>query len=309
MKRSIALLCLLAAACSGSRPAYSPEDPLSQKPRAEPFYEAARSTAAAEPGGRLLFRALVPEGYRRSEGRLTAPVVAVFSKDVYEGEAAIVVERYSEADGNAVSKESFLRNLNPRPGEVSLGRHSIGGRSFEVYHGIEFTSFDRRIQPNDPYADALGAAIRPPRLSLFERRRFPPGGNAYRLYRCRKLGAWGLLGDYRRLRAKERLEEFQAEHGGRGDRRLLATCFGSTVAWAVAQGETVPRIPKPSRRRLRIMAREEWTHGASRRVERECVHLRDIPGGFLVLRFRAARHSFRREHEAFETFLSLLSLE
>ncbi len=55
--------------------------------------------------------------------------------------------------------------------------------------------------------------------------------------------------------------------------------------------------------RLRILARDEWRHGAARRVERECVHLMDWEGGFLALRFRSPRDTYRQEFASFEAFL------
>ncbi|OGR60635.1 MAG: hypothetical protein A2X36_04845 [Elusimicrobia bacterium GWA2_69_24] len=238
---------------------------------------------------------------------VSEPVLLMIAKEVYGGEAAVVVERYAVQDGNAVDKETFIKNLLPDQREVRPVQHTIGGQTFSVYHGLDFTFYDRRIGPGDPYSDALAGSIQPPKLSWLEGRRFPIGGEAYKLYRCRRLGAWDVLGDYRRALASGKVEDFLSKIRGSTDGKLIAPCFGRTVMHAVAERQPVPKIQKPSMARLRIMARDEWAHGAARRLERECLHLRDVPGGFLVLRFRAPKDAFKREHAAFEAFLEGLT--
>lgn len=305
MRRLFPSLLLLACACaSGPAPSeYSPEDPLSGAPKAETFYRVSASTGTAQ---EALFRAVVPKGYRRATGRLMRPVEAIFTRGLFSGEASIVVERYGDGDG--VSRESFLRNLVPAGGDKKASdwrtEHAVGSKKIGVHHGMEFESFTRRIPPFDPFSDFLGGAFRPPRLSLFERRRFPVGGEAYRLHRCRKHGAWGLLKGYRRARRRGRAKEYFWKKLQRGQRLIIATCFGRGALLAMERGDEAPYAPKPTRYRLRIMARDEWAHGASRLVERECILLRDVENGFLVLRFRAPRAEFRREHAVFETFIA-----
>ncbi|MFH2202376.1 MAG: hypothetical protein ABIJ96_04635 [Elusimicrobiota bacterium] len=302
MLRFATALALLGSCCAAARaggPVYAAGDPLGVRRAPITVYDARRSTAP-------LLRAVLAEGYRQSSGEMGAPVLAVFSKTLRVGEAAILVERYSAADGSAADKELFLRNLAPAGETPRETRHKVGALEFPVRHGLEFVRFTRRIGSGDPYSDYLGAHFPPPRLSLFERRRFLVGGEAYRLYRCRRLDAWGMLGDYRRMRRKKRLGEHQRVSLRSTERKIIAACFGREVIMAVGRGDEVPRIPKPSMYRLRIMAREERAHGAVRSVEHECVHLRAIEDGFLVLRFRAPAASFKREHAAFETFLGSL---
>jgi hypothetical protein len=55
--------------------------------------------------------------------------------------------------------------------------------------------------------------------------------------------------------------------------------------------------------RLRIMAREEWTYGASKKVESECVHVRPAGDGFYALRFRAPKPDYESERAVFDRFL------
>jgi hypothetical protein len=64
---------------------------------------------------------------------------------------------------------------------------------------------------------------------------------------------------------------------------------------------------KPSLYRLRLMAREEWAYGASMKVEREAVHLRDAPGGFYALRLRAPKDRFAEELPGFLRFAAEFS--
>lgn len=117
-----------------------------------------------------------------------------------------------------------------------------------------------------------------------------------------------MLKDYRKTLKRGEAAESRSKIRGTKDGKLLGPCFGKTTVQAIAEGKPVPKVPKPSMSRLRIMATDEWHCGASRRIDRECVHIRDIPGGpvpggFMVLRFRAPRHSFKREHKGFLAFL------
>lgn len=291
-------LCLLAAlaACAAPQPGYRADDPLSGARPAQTFYGTAASSGTA------LFAAVMPLDYTASEGTLLAPVEAVLRRDTAFGESAIVVERYGQAWGTNLSREAFTAHLvEGRPPKAS--EHPVAGRSFTVYHDLRFTVSDRRIDNDDPWAGILGQHWLPPKLSAVEGRRFPVGGEAYRLHRCLKLRAWDVLGDYRRAQAGGTLEAFRQSHPAE-ERRLVSTCFGNAVAHAVAEGRTVPRIPKPSRGRLRSMARVEWERGVVTRTERECVALLDAPGGFWVLRLRAPEMAFAAEHPAFLAFLA-----
>jgi hypothetical protein len=283
----------LVAACSASRTAYGPGDPLAGGSAPELF---------AVPGSSAAFTAAVPQGYARAEGG-GLPVAAMFVRTLPGGEADIVVERYTESvDG--IGAETFAENLGPKESARFLTLHKAGGKTLEAYHGMDFESYARQIPVDDPYSDSLGKSIAPPRLSLLEGRRFPKGGDAYRLYRCRKLGAWAILADYRRARGKG-----QAAGGSfwerlpPADRGIAAACFGRHAAAAMRDGAEAPEAAKPSRYRLRIMARDEWLHGAARVVDRECVHIRQAPDGFWAVRLRAPRPAFAREHKAFESFL------
>jgi len=301
MRRApVLLLSLLSCACApGSRTAYGPDDPLTLRTPPRDFYQSSLSSAAAE-GKPPLFRAAVPAGYAVSDGLMGAPVAAIMTKAMPDGEVAVTVELYGEADGG-LDPESFVRRLSPGT-PPAPGRHVVDGKSFEVYHGIDFESFSRRIQVDDPHKASLGT-ITLPGLSPLGRRKFPVGGDAYRLYRCRKLGAWGMLGDYRRAQRRGEGKGF-FDRLGTQDRRVLSACFGRTAVAAMEAGSPPPRVRKPAVRELRLMARDEWTHGASRRVERECVHIRPVPGGFFVLRLRAPLDDFADEHGFFEAFLS-----
>lgn len=283
-----ALALALGCALNQRAPQYSQDDPLANRPPVIEFNG---------------FRAALPHGYRKVEGRLAAPVLAMMTKRVYGGEAAIIVERYPDSGPEAVDKAAFLRNLGAEDGTPPPKEIIIDGKPFSVYPNLEYVRYVGRISAGDPYGDSLGTTLRPPRLSLIERRRFLPGGEAFRLYRCRRLRAWGILGDYRRLRRKNRLGKFHRSGFGRMERRLVATCFGRTVLFSIQTGRPVHKIPRPSMYRLRILARDEWRHGAARRVERECLHLADWKGGFLALRFRAPRDSYRAEFASFTAFL------
>lgn len=241
-----------------------------------------------------------PPGYQQAAA-IAPPIVAYYSKRLYDGEAALMVERYKEADGADLGL--FLRNLGLGPDPKPVKRKA-GGAAFEVYEGLQVESFTRLITPEDPYSDALGTG-RPPRLSLFESARFPKGGEAYRFYRCRKLGAWGVLSRYRKLRARgEDLYPFETKELDTPTRKILAACFGQGLLYAMTQGQEVPDVPKPSGYRLKIMAREEWAYGASKKVELECVHVRPVPGGFYVLRLRAPKSDFKAERPAFDRFMA-----
>jgi hypothetical protein len=301
MRRIFTLLFLFAAACASSpdEPAYAPGDPLGEKQKPTTIY---REIVDPLPKKIPLIRAIVPEGYRTSEGSLHSPVIALFSKEVYGGEASIVVERYTEADGNATDQELFWRNLAGKGNAPSA--HKIGEKNFSVRHDLRFERSVRRISPGDPYADYLGTGHAPPRLSLVEKRRFLVGGDAYRLYRCRKLSAWGILADYRRARDKKRLSEFFQNSLKASDRKILSACFGKTVLMSIGRGEAIPDIPKPGMYRLKIMAREERDGLTVRMIERECVYVTDVAGGFAVVRLRAPESQFKAEHKAFETFLA-----
>ncbi|MFA5139972.1 MAG: hypothetical protein WC728_12135 [Elusimicrobiota bacterium] len=287
---ALALSTSLLLACGTGRRAYGPDDPLAGAAKPELFGISGAS-----------FSAVVPRGYVRAEaGGL--PVAAMFIRTLPGGEADIVVERYTEsADG--ISVKTFAENLGPKESARFLTRHKVGDRTLEAYHGMDFESYARQISSEDPYSDSLGTGISPPRLSLLENRRFPKGGDAYRLYRCRKLGAWGILADYRRGLKKGQAAGSFWEGLPVADRRIVAACFGQAAAAAMRGGGEPPETAKPSRYRLRIMARDEWTHGAARLVERECVHIRPAQDGFWAVRLRAPRADFARAHEAFETFL------
>lgn len=287
--RRLLLLALAgAAACAAPRrPLYAPEDPLSGAPRPEVF-RAGRGEAS-----RPVFRAIRPEGYRPVAGRLGAPMAAMLRKEVYGGEAVLLVERYSRSENTWTDRARLLRELDP------AGAHAGKGR--EALHGLLLTRFTPRLSSEDPYANDLGRA-EPPRLGLGDAR-FPKGGQAFRLYRCRRLGAWRPLDRYRRARRRGRLEEFlQGLPAAR--RKIVTACFGHAVIHAMEAGAPVPDIPRPSHGALKEMAREERERGAVRTVERECVHTTDLPDGFLVARFRTPEASFELEHPAFELFLS-----
>ena len=254
----------------------------------------AASTAAVSFSG-----AAAPAGYQ-AVGTVSAPIVAFYAKRLYDGEAALIVERYLKEQGADIG--AFVRNLNfnERP---RLKRRRIGGKTFEIYEGLSLESVTRVIPASDPYADALGNGP-PPRLSLFESHRFLAGGEAYRLYRCRKVGAWGVLGRYRRMKEKgEDLFSFMSKDFDALTRNRVAACFGSGVLLAMSKWEEVPDFPKPSLYRLRIIARQEWATGAASRAESECIHIRPVPDGFYAVRFRAPEADFARERAAFDEFI------
>ena len=244
--------------------------------------------------------AAAPVGYQ-AVGLVSAPIVAFYAKRLYDGEAALIVERYPREQGADIG--AFVRNLNfnERP---RLVRRRIGGKTFEVYEGLSLESFVRVIPPSDPYADVLGGGP-PPRLSLFETHRFLSGGEAYRLYRCRESGAWGVLRSYRRLKEKDEvLFSFMSKDMDSLTRRRIAACFGPGILLAMSKAEDVPDFPKPSLYRLRMMARRERATGAASRKESECVHIRPVPDGFYAVRFRAPEADFARERAAFDEFLA-----
>ncbi|MBI3298492.1 MAG: hypothetical protein HYZ75_10035 [Elusimicrobia bacterium] len=293
--RSVGPIALAAlAACATPQPVYQADDPLSGARPARLFYETGTSSGTAA------FTAVLPLDYTPSDGILLAPVVAVLRRDTAFGEAAIVVERYGEQWGSALGREEFAAHLvegrAPAPTQ-----HQAGGRAVTAYHDLRFTLSERRIDADDPWAGVLGRRIEPPKLSPMEGRRFPVGGEAYRLHRCRRMGAWDVLADYRRAQAAGLLEAFRQTHPPE-ERRLVSTCFGSAVAHAVSEGRPVPPIPKPSSGRLRAMARQEWERGVVTRQERECVVLLDVPGGFWALRLRAPEAGFPAEHAGFLAF-------
>lgn len=245
-----------------------------------------------------------PTGYAAVEEPVKPPVVALYSRPVWEGEVLLGLERHEKVDG-APSLEAFARQLGAPWGPVKRRR---GGRSFQVYEDIVIESFVRPLPAEDPHASVLGSDIAPARLSLFERRRFPPGGDAYRLQRCRERGAWSVLKGYRRALARgAAAEEVRAVLDGASS-DLLAACLGKRALAAMRAGEPVKDIPKPSMYRLRIMARDEWAHGAERLLERESVHLRDAPDAIWAVRYRAPERVYRRHREDFLDFAAGLQL-
>lgn len=281
---SLAFLAVALSACGTPRAAYAPEDPLS---------------GAKPPRSVGAFSAVFPEGWELSEGVMTLPVVAMLRHDTAHGEAAVVVERYGQG-GAELGQEEFVAHL-ALGRAPALSRHGAGADALPAYHDIRFALSERRIGPDDPWRDSLGQRLEPPKLSAVEGKRFLVGGDAYRLYRCSKLGAWGVLADYRRALAAGRLDEFRTKTPPE-ERRLVSACFNSFVAHAVADGRPVPPLPRPSLSSLRGLAREEWERGAVMRRERECVLLKDAPGGFWVLRLRAPEDAFDGLHPAFLAF-------
>lgn len=274
------------AACAGPRAAYAPEDPLS---------------GAKPPRTVNGFSAVFPEGWELSDGVLTLPAAALLRRDTAFGEADIIVERYGPG-GAALSKEEFLAHLVAgRPPVAS--RHAAGGEVLAAYHGLRFTVSERAVGPDDPWKGSLGQRWEAPKLSPVEGKRFLVGGEAYRLYRCGRLGAWDVLADYRRAQHAGKVEEFRASHPPE-ERRLISNCFNSFVAHAVAEGKPLPALPRPSLSALRGIAREEWERGAVLRRERECVVLRDAAEGFWVLRLRAPEAAFEDVHAAFLAFVA-----
>lgn len=286
MNKFIPALVLLLAACAGTEPAYAPEDPLS---------------GAKPPRSVNGFSAVFPNGWELSDGVMGRPVAAMLRRETAFGDAAIVVERYGPGWGE-VGKEEFVAHLvTGRPPVAS--RHAAGGEDLAAYHDLRFTLSERSIGPDDPWKGSLGQTWPPPKLSPVEGKRFLVGGEAYRLFRCGKLGAWGVLADYRRAQAAGKVEEFRTSHPPE-ERRLVSSCFNSFVAHAVAEGRPLPPMSQPSLSSLRGMARDEWERGAVMRRERECVVLRDGPGGFWVLRLRAPEGAFELEHRAFLAFVA-----
>ena len=284
-----------AAACAAPAPRYAAHDPLSGAP----------SPSAHEADGVHLYTAVIPQGYTRSDGRFSAPLVEFLHRPVYGGEASIMLERYREADG-APDRESFARNLHPSRPVPTL--REFAQKKLAVYHDLRFESYTRRISTSDPYADVRGEDIAPPRLDPLGKRRFPKGGDAFRLHRCKKKGAWAILTDQTRARVGLEKGSPEPKPISPRDRSLLATCFGRGVLEHLEKGEPYGSIPKPSLSRLRLMATDEWEHGAARRIERECVHLRPTQDGYAVIRFRAPDHAFDDQHAAFELFLGSLTV-
>lgn len=271
-----------AAACTAPQPVYHPSDPLSG------------SKPPTEFDG---FSAVVPEGYARSEGVMGAPVAAMLRRETPFGEAAIVAERYGERWGSPVSRADFVTHIKEGPAPKAV-RHG----AYTAYHALPFELSERNVTPDDPWASTLGGRFAPPRLSVAEGRRFLVGGEAYRVWRCGKLGAWGILADYRRAQAGGKVEQFRSSHPPE-ERRLVSACFGGAVSRLVAEGKAVPHIPKPSMMSLRALARQEWERGVVVRKELQCVAVLDAPGGFWALRLRAPEDGFAAEHDAFLAFL------
>jgi hypothetical protein len=283
------------SACAAPAPRYAAFDPLSGNP----------APSAQKRGEEVLYTGVVPKGYARTEGRLSAPVVEFIRREVYDGEASITIERYREEDG-APAVDAYAKSLHPTsPAPAS---REIDGKAYAVYHDLRFESYARRIPLGDPYADALGTKIRQPKLDPTGKRRFPKGGDAYRLHRCKKVGAWGILADQTRARVGLEKGDPEPKPMKPRERGILATCFGRVVVERLRRGEPYGNIPKPSLSRLRLMAKDEWEKGAARRVERECVHLRKTRDGFAVVRFRTPDHAFEDQHAAWELFLSALTI-
>lgn len=262
------------------------------------------SSAPASPAP--LFQSDIPTGYAATQAALRLPMAGMYVKRLPEGESALIVEVYRTAEGTGVDQAQFLRGLSGKASSPpSPSRRRAGEHEFDVYDGLEVESFTRRIAPMDPHSQVLGQTPPPPRLGLLDERRFPPGGEAYKLYRCRKLGAWDLLSQYRRMReAGEDLFGFRMNTLGDRARGMVAACFGHAILQDMLNAAPVPSLPMPGMSRLRAMAREEWEHGASRVREGEIVHLRQVPGGFFVLRLRAPKESFEHELPAFDRFLA-----
>lgn len=291
----LALSAALLGCVSQGRPVYEAGDPLSGHRPPENVFGSGAST-----GTRVaIFAAVLPRDFTVSDALFQSPVAAVLHRDTAFGETAIVVERYGGKTGAPVGREEFAAHLaDGRPAAAS----SHG--PLTAYHGMEFKVTERRISPDDPWREALGTQDQPPKLSPMEGRRFLVGGEAYRLYRCLRKDAWGVLGDYRRAQAEGKLESFRNSHPPE-ERRLVSACFGSWVAHAVGEGRPLPPIPKPSSGTLRAMAREEWERGAVTRRELECVVTIDSAGGgFWTLRLRAPAAAFADEHSAFLEFIS-----
>lgn len=284
MNKKILALAFLLSACAGPQVAYSPEDPLS---------------GARPPRTLAGFSAVFPTGWEASDGVMSEPVAAVLRKETAFGQADIIVERYGPG---AIGKEEFAAHLVSGTPPVQ-SRHTAGGDVLAAYHDLRFTLSERSIGPDDPWKLALTQRWDPPKLSPIEGKRFLVGGEAYRLYRCGKLRAWGVLADYRRAQASGKLEEFRNTHPPE-ERRLVSNCFNSFVAHSVAEGRPLPPMSQPSLSTLRGMARDEWERGAVLRRERECVVIRDGPVGFWVLRLRAPEAAFEETHGAFLAFLA-----
>jgi hypothetical protein len=286
MHRWLAVFLLLGA-CAQPGPKYKADDPLSNTPTAK---------------DRGKFRAVILEEYRATTGRLELPIVAMFSRDTGDGDAALIVERYENSAG--ITPAAFTANLKNGKKAATPKSITLDGTAYEIFTDLEFVRYVGRVPRGDPYRNALGAKHAPPRLSLIERRRFLPGGRAYKLYRCKKAGAWGILADYHRAYAKGDLKGFRSRGLSPAERRLLSVCFGGPVLLAVDGGSKAPVVAKPSMYRLRVMARDEWMHGANRYVERESLHLRIEEGGFWVLRYRAPLSAFAHGEPAFHALVS-----
>ncbi|TBR25822.1 hypothetical protein EPO15_01470 [bacterium] len=285
MNKMIPALLFLLASCAGPQPAYTPEDPLS---------------GAKPPRTYNGFLASLADGWETSDGVLSAPVSAMFRRETAYGAADIVVERYGQG-GAALDKEEFVAHLVTGAPPLQ-SKHAAGGEVLAAYHDLRFTLSERSIGPDDPWKGALTQKWAPPKLSPVEGKRFLVGGEAFRLFRCGKLGAWDVIADYRRAQAAGKVEEFRSTHPPE-ERRLVSNCFNSFVAHAVAEGRALPPLPRPSLSTLRGMAREEWERGAVMKRERECVVLKDAPGGFWVLRLRAPEQAFELEHATFLAFV------
>ena len=240
-----------------------------------------------------------PTGYVRADDA-RPPVVAMFSKTLWDGEATFTVERHEKKDGGP-ALEAFVRQLGAPAGPT---RRKVGRQVFTLYEEIPLETVLRRLGEQDPYAAVLGSD-EPPRLSFLERRRFAVGGEAYRLYRCREKDAWDKLHDYGRAQELGR----GAEHAHRlAAEGLMPVCFGNATWGRMQRGEPVEDIPKPSGYRLRIMARDEWATGAVRRPELESVYVHDAPDAIWAVRYRVPERAQKKYRGEFLGFLAGLTL-
>ncbi|MBI5202330.1 MAG: hypothetical protein HY925_12140 [Elusimicrobia bacterium] len=241
-----------------------------------------------------------PTGYARADD-VRPPVLAQFSKTLWDGEVSFTVERHERKDGDP-TLESFVRQLGAPAGPT---RRKAKGKVFALYEEIPIETVLRRLPEQDPYAQSLGAAVPPPRLSFLESRRFHPGGEAYRLYRCRERGAWSRLNAYRDAVELGRGAEFARRLEADG---LMPVCFGNGIWNRMQRGEAIEEIPKPSGYRLRIMARDEWATGAVRRPELETVWIHDSPDAIWAVRCRVPERAHKKYRGDFLSFLAGLSL-
>lgn len=237
-----------------------------------------------------------PTGYVAAEPPARSPVLALYTRSVWDGEVTISVERHPKQDGSP-TVEAFLRQLG--------GKTAKRGE-LEVIEDVPLESFPRRISEEDPYAAELGSED-PPDLGFFERRTFPIGGEAYRLYRCRRHAAWELLEAYRKALEEGKAAAFAATELAGNRPGVVSGCFGKASLAAMRRGEAVEDVPKPSMAQLRLMAREEWSFGAVRRLERESLHVLDSADAITVVRYRAPERVYRRDEGDFLRLIGRLA--